>query len=116
MNGGFGNDVGVETVAEVNGVDVVTRWGRVVLAGALEARRAATRACRAEVRARLSHRRATYHSKSLYMMVKKTCRNRLTALINTDSRNSHASPDIILARFLVARCCRMRRGGVFVAC
>lgn len=28
----------------------------------------------------------SYHSKSLYMIVKKTCKNRLTALINTDSR------------------------------
>jgi hypothetical protein len=37
----------------------------------------------------------TYHSRSLYMMVKKTCRNRLTAFISTASRYSHASPDII---------------------
>jgi hypothetical protein len=28
----------------------------------------------------------TYHSRSLYMMVKKTWRNRLTALINTANR------------------------------
>lgn len=28
-------------------------------------------------------------------MVKKTCRNRLTALINTANRKSHASPDIM---------------------
>ena len=31
------------------------------------------------------------------MMVKKTCRNKLTALINTASKKSHASPDIILS-------------------
>ncbi len=37
-----------------------------------------------------------YHSKSLYMMVKKTWRNRLTALINTANRKSHASPDIMM--------------------
>lgn len=39
----------------------------------------------------------TYHSKSLYMMVKKTCRNRLTAFTNTDSKNNQASPDIMVA-------------------
>lgn len=38
----------------------------------------------------------TYHSKSLYIMVKKTWRKRLTALISTASKYSHASPDIIL--------------------
>jgi hypothetical protein len=37
----------------------------------------------------------TYHSRSLYIMVKKTWRNRLTALINTARRNSQASPDIM---------------------
>ena len=40
--------------------------------------------------------RLAYHSKSLYMIVKKTCKNRFTALINTANRYSHASPDIIL--------------------
>lgn len=100
VDGGFRNDVGVETVAEVNGVDVVARRGkRIVLAPILEARRAATKTCRATRRARFQPCRATYHSKSLYMMVKKTCRNRLTALINTDNRNSHASPDIIVTVF-----------------
>lgn len=29
------------------------------------------------------------------MMVKKTCRNRLTAFISTAKRNNHASPDIL---------------------
>jgi hypothetical protein len=28
----------------------------------------------------------TYHSRSLYMIVKKTCRNRLTALMSTANR------------------------------
>ena len=39
----------------------------------------------------------TYHSRSLYMIVKKTCRNRFTAFISTANRYSHASPDIIVA-------------------
>jgi hypothetical protein len=30
------------------------------------------------------------------MIVKKTCRNKLTAFINTANRYNHASPDIIL--------------------
>jgi hypothetical protein len=38
----------------------------------------------------------TYHSRSLYMIVKKTCRNRLTALISTANRYSQASPDIMM--------------------
>src|SRR6266480_519543 len=37
----------------------------------------------------------TYHSKSLYMIVKKTCKKRLTAFMRTANRYSHASPDII---------------------
>ena len=36
-----------------------------------------------------------YHSKSLYMMVKKTCRNRLTAFMSTAKRYNHASPDML---------------------
>ena len=36
-----------------------------------------------------------YTSKSLYMMVKKTWRKRLTALSNTARRKSHASPVIV---------------------
>jgi hypothetical protein len=31
------------------------------------------------------------------MMVKKTCRNRLTAFINTANKYNHASPDIVIA-------------------
>lgn len=30
------------------------------------------------------------------MMVKKTCRNKLTAFMSTENRKSHASPDILL--------------------
>ena len=37
----------------------------------------------------------THHSKSLYMIVKKTWRNKLTAFMRTASRYSHASPDIM---------------------
>jgi hypothetical protein len=39
----------------------------------------------------------TYHSRSLYMMVKKTCRKRLTAFISTANRYNQASPDIMMA-------------------
>ncbi len=38
----------------------------------------------------------TNHSRSLYMIVKKTCKNKLTAFIRTASRYSHASPDIMM--------------------
>ena len=37
----------------------------------------------------------TYHSKSLYMIVKKTWRKRLTAFISTANRYSQASPDMV---------------------
>ena len=47
----------------------------------------------------------TYHSRSLYMMVKKTWRNRFTALINTANRYNHASPDILML------CCLMCERG-----
>lgn len=49
-----------------------------------------------EARYRRCSMEETHHSKSLYMMVKKTCRNRLTAFINTASRYNHASPDIVM--------------------
>lgn len=39
---------------------------------------------------------STYHSRSLYMMVKKTWRNRLTAFISTAKRYNHASPDMMM--------------------
>jgi hypothetical protein len=41
----------------------------------------------------------THHSKSEYIMVKNTCRNRLTALIMTAKRYNHASPDIMTVDF-----------------
>ena len=40
-------------------------------------------------------RTPTYHSKSLYIIVKKTCKKRLTAFMSTARRYSHASPDIM---------------------
>ena len=40
-----------------------------------------------------------YHSKSLYIIVKKTWRKRLTAFISTASRYNHASPDILATAF-----------------
>lgn len=46
----------------------------------------------------------TYHSKSLYMMVKKTWRNRLTALINTAKRYNQASPDILTVCYALDKC------------
>lgn len=83
VNGGLWDDVGVQTVAKVDRVDVVTAQEkeRSELAMALHstARKLGARACR------MQDNRA-YHSRSLYMMVKKTWRNRLTALINTANR------------------------------
>jgi hypothetical protein len=70
VDSGFGDDVGVETVAQVNGVDVVTA-ARNQLACVVQF------SCRSD---------ETYHSRSLYMIVKKTCRNRLTALMSTANR------------------------------
>jgi len=43
----------------------------------------------------------THHSRSLYMIVKKTWRKRLTAFISTANRYSHASPDIMDGRCAV---------------
>jgi hypothetical protein len=40
-------------------------------------------------------REKTYHSRSLYMIVKKTWRKRLTAFMSTAKRYNHASPDIL---------------------
>lgn len=41
-------------------------------------------------------RASTYHSRSLYIIVKKTWRNRLTAFMSTAKRYNHASPDIVM--------------------
>lgn len=87
MDGGLGDDVGVKAVAQIDGVDVV----------AAKELQVSTRSVFWGSRAGIRALRKTYHSKSLYMMVKKTCRNRLTAFTNTDSRNNQASPDIMIA-------------------
>lgn len=89
----FRDDVGIKTVAELDGVDVVTvikisKFLTPVKVAVNYFRSPASVIRRCEIF-------ATYHSKSLYIMVKKTCRKRLTALINTASRYSQASPDII---------------------
>lgn len=79
MDSGFGDDIGVEAVAEVDRVDIVT------VANMLE------RICGGG----RQEQGISHHSKSLYMMVKKTWRKRLTALMRTASRYSHASPDMV---------------------
>jgi hypothetical protein len=85
MDSGFGNDVGVEAVTEVDGVDVVA--GAKLALGQQGA--AASSICDDTVSG------ATHHSRSLYMIVKKTWRNRLTAFISTANRYNHASPVIV---------------------
>lgn len=70
VDGSFGDDVGVEAVAKVNRVDVIT-----------EKRNGQHRVQQGD-----EHRTWAYHSRSLYMMVKKTWRKRLTALISTAIR------------------------------
>lgn len=104
MDGGFGDDVGVEAVAQVDRVDVVTGRQWVSLESFEDIRQLRVKHKSATgLRTTSSHRAnsdaslevVTYHSRSLYIMVKKTCRNRLTALINTARRKSHASPDIM---------------------
>ena len=71
MNSGFRHDVGVQSVAEVDWVDIVTMGDPDQL-----------RPCKKMAR----QRGIAYHSKSLYMMVKKTCRKRLTAFMRTARR------------------------------
>ncbi len=43
----------------------------------------------------VSSQELPYHSRSLYMIVKKTWRNRLTAFMTTAKRYNHASPDML---------------------
>lgn len=81
----LGDDVGVQTVAEVDRVDVIT----VIKVHQQDVIGKSPRHQLPESRTR------TYHSKSLYMIVKKTCRKRFTALMSTARRYSHASPDIM---------------------
>ena len=93
MDHSFGHDVGVESIAKVYRVDIVTiAKDSVSNAQYFGAIRLYMFWERTE--------RDTYHSKSLYIMVKKTCRKRLTAFISTARRYSHASPDIIAASWL----------------
>jgi hypothetical protein len=95
VNGGLGDDVGVQAVAEVNRVDVITGaklacacfWARLANSSFVKLFRAAA----------AGELGCTHHSRSLYIMVKKTCRNRLTAFINTARRYNHASPVIVRA-------------------
>jgi hypothetical protein len=79
VNGGFRYDIGVQAVAKVNRVDIIAAccsiYGHDKWALAI-----------------------TYHSRSLYMIVKNTCKNKLTAFMTTASKNSHPSP-VILALF-----------------
>ena len=99
--GSLGNDVGVETVAEVNWVDVVTREcvsyvPLVRTPGVGESAGAGEYSSFAATAPNSSKRGfGAYHSRSLYMIVKKTWRKRLTALMSTAMRYSHASPDIM---------------------
>jgi hypothetical protein len=80
VDGGFRDDVRVQAVAEIDGVDVVTAEN---CQSRAETRpKGGTRSRAGEEQ----HWGVAHHSKSLYMMVKNTCRNRLTAFINTDNR------------------------------
>ncbi len=120
MDCSFRDDIGVETVAEVDRVDVVTvchtRLARVLCLVRASLSFTTVRSYLIVIRSKISEFTQpdeengieTYHSRSLYMIVKKTCKNRLTALIRTANRYNHASPDIMTAfgyrvstRFLV---------------
>jgi hypothetical protein len=106
MYGSFGNDVRVQAVAEVYRVDVVAartrgvsqKRGKVLSKGrnrnptATDPAHMICAILKKGVFCRARHR--TYHSRSLYIMVKKTWRKRLTAFISTAKRYNHASPDI----------------------
>lgn len=81
VNSDFRDDICVEAVAEVNRVDVVT------------GKRKSASGMRRKAGSGGPNR--PYHSKSLYMMVKKTWRKRLTAFMSTAKRYNHASPDIL---------------------
>lgn len=120
MNSGLRQDVCVEAVAKIDGVNVIAMKYMVsVLSRTFSSSPRASRDLRftdassREALQQLGTARATYHSKSLYMIVKKTCKNRLTALTNTDSKNSHASPDIILAVLFGGSGSYMCKGDVY---
>jgi hypothetical protein len=99
VDGGFGDDVCVQAVAQVNRVYVVA-VGTSVSNLLVVLRR---------------YSRFSYHSRSLYIIVKKTCRNRLTALSRTASRYNHASPDMfeapVVAEYTKVRLSRFRKIG-----
>lgn len=109
VDGDFRDDVLVEAVAEVNRVDVVARKSRSALFFPYQSRqhrrrKPAIRRCgpatlspSIPTRLCIPCQENAYHSKSLYMMVKNTCRNRLTAFMMTAKRYNHASPDILAA-------------------
>jgi len=115
VDGSFGDDVRVQAVAEVDGVDVVTTGGALLAAvfgtairvqgindvasQALsrvlflfvtrqdEARQHEESKERRKKKKKKQERGArAYHSRSLYIMVKKTWRKRLTAFISTAKR------------------------------
>jgi hypothetical protein len=107
VDGDFGDDVRVQPVAEINGVNVVA-VGPAMLAKSelllcekgISVRGAGNDAARAWRGPSPTHhsntrKKVLYHSRSLYMMVKKTWRKRLTAFISTAKRYNHASPDIL---------------------
>ena len=74
MYSGFRYNICVESVAEVDRVDIITGGRRVSLTF--------ERYCH-------HHSKCVgnpYHSKSLYIIVKKTCRKRLTAFMRTAKR------------------------------
>jgi len=95
VDGCFGNDVGVQAVAEVDWVDVVTieqvSVGFVciviVYLDVFQAGKKAQPLSHADDESQKCKKQGCpYHSRSLYMMVKKTWRKRLTAFIKTAIR------------------------------
>ena len=114
MNRSLWDDVGIEAVAKVNRIDIVTGVVVRMLASVGVLRNNffplrfvqflqldygtllwAQNASSEEGTLR-GKDCATDHSKSLYMIVKKTCRNRLTALSSTERRYSHDSPVMVI--------------------
>lgn len=99
MDRGFGDNVGVQTVAEVNRVDVVTTVPHESASMSFPSLMCFPTESFHSARfgrdpffspdfspPHTTQRRPTHHSKSLYIIVKNTWRNKLTALINTDNR------------------------------
>jgi hypothetical protein len=109
VHSGFRDDIGVETVAEIDRINVVTaqhtKLARVLyhVLVCLPPELGTTSYPELDLDPSSSEppkvdrekRNETHHSRSLYIIVKKTCKNRLTALIRTANRYSHASPDIM---------------------